>query len=86
MNFSGNHGKTVTTAKQMIAEAESWSALLLSCKPTQQGQVSTPWYWFSRTFVIKESDSFGWWKALSILYAKASTPYEWHSELFATGY
>ncbi len=78
--LSGNHGQSLTLAKQMVEEAARAGAHAIKLQTytaeSMTLDVDSP------DFVIKESDSLWSGEKLFNLYAKASTPYEWHSELF----
>lgn len=78
--LSGNHNQSLDTAKAMVKAAadagahaiklQTYTADSMTLDVTEKG------------FVIEETDSLWHGASLYSLYQKASTPYEWHGELF----
>ncbi|MFT5543152.1 MAG: pseudaminic acid synthase [Glaciecola sp.] len=79
--LSGNHGQNLALAKKMVEEAAKAGAHAIKLQTytaeSMTLDVDSP------DFVINESDSLWAGEKLFNLYGKASTPYEWHSELFS---
>lgn len=78
--LSGNHSQSLETARAMVKAAadsgahaiklQTYTADSMTLDVTEKG------------FVIEETDSLWHGASLYSLYQKASTPYEWHAELF----
>ena len=78
--LSGNHSQSLNTAREMVKAAaksgahatklQTYTADSMTLDVTEKG------------FVIEEQDSLWHGASLYRLYQKASTPYEWHAELF----
>lgn len=79
--LSGNHGQSLTLAKKMLEAAAKAGAHAIKLQTYTADSMTLDIG--SPDFVINESDSLWAGQKLFDLYAKASTPYQWHSELFA---
>lgn len=79
--LSGNHGQKLELALEMIdaAAAAGADAIKLQTYTADSMTLDVD----SADFVIQEKDSLWYGERLHSLYAKASTPYEWHEVLFA---
>ena len=78
--LSGNHGQNLPTAKAMIKAAAEANvdAIKLQTYTADSMTLAVD----TDDFVIQEKDSLWKGERLHDLYAKASTPYEWHQTLF----
>ncbi|WP_111976541.1 pseudaminic acid synthase [Algibacillus agarilyticus] len=78
--LSGNHNQDLALAKQMIKAAADAGvdAIKLQTYTADSMTLAVD----SDNFRITEKDSLWYGEHLHSLYQKASTPYEWHSELF----
>lgn len=79
--LSGNHGQNLELAKKLVEEAAKAGAHAIKLQTYTAESMTLDVD--SAEFVINESDSLWAGEKLFNLYAKASTPYEWHGELFA---
>ncbi len=79
--LSGNHGQKLELALEMIdaAAVAGADAIKLQTYTADSMTLDVD----SADFVIQEKDSLWYGERLHSLYAKASTPYEWHETLFA---
>ncbi|MBO1255243.1 pseudaminic acid synthase [Alteromonas sp. 5E99-2] len=79
--LSGNHQQNLSLAKRMIEEAANAGAHAIKLQTytadSMTLDVDHP------DFLIQEKESLWFNERLHSLYQKASTPYEWHQELFA---
>ncbi|WP_370545300.1 pseudaminic acid synthase [Glaciecola sp. MH2013] len=79
--LSGNHSQDFELAKKMVVEAGKAGAHAIKLQTYTAGSMTLDVD--AGDFVIQEKDSLWAGEKLFDLYAKASTPYEWHGELFA---
>ena len=79
--LSGNHSQDFDLAKQMVHEAAKAGAHAIKLQTYTASSMTLDVD--SGDFVIQEKDSLWAGEKLFDLYGKASTPYEWHAELFA---
>ena len=78
--LSGNHGQDFELACQMVDQAAAAGAHAIKLQTYTADSMTLNVN--SADFVIQEKDSLWYNEALHGLYAKASTPYEWHKPLF----
>ena len=78
--LSGNHGQSLSVAKSMISSAAKAGAHAIKLQTYTADSMTLDVD--SKDFVIEEEDSLWSGASLHSLYQKASTPYEWHKELF----
>jgi pseudaminic acid synthase len=80
VELSGNHGQSLSVAKQMIQAAADAGAdgIKLQTYTAETMTLNCQ----HEDFVIQEKDSLWHGEKLFDLYAKAATPWEWHKELF----
>ncbi|GAA6185381.1 MULTISPECIES: pseudaminic acid synthase [Aliiglaciecola] len=79
--LSGNHSQDFELAVAMVEAAAKAGAHAIKLQTYTADSMTLNVD--SVDFVIQEKDSLWHGEALHSLYAKASTPYEWHSRLFA---
>lgn len=79
--LSGNHGQCLDRARAMIATAARAGVDAVKLQTYTADTLTLDSH--SADFVIAESDNLWQGNTLHSLYAKAATPWEWHSELFA---
>jgi pseudaminic acid synthase len=80
VELSGNHGQSLSVAKQMIQAAADAGAdgIKLQTYKAETMTINCD----QDDFLIQEKDSLWHGEKLFDLYAKAATPWEWHQELF----
>ncbi|MFC6439338.1 pseudaminic acid synthase [Pseudobowmanella zhangzhouensis] len=79
--LSGNHDQDLNLAKRMVEAAAAAGAHAIKLQTYTADSMTLDVQ--SKGFVIEETDSLWHGESLHKLYQKASTPYEWHQELFA---
>lgn len=78
--LSGNHGQCLKTAEQMIAAAANSGVDAIKLQTYTADTITLNSS--NRDFQIKEKSSLWQGENLYSLYQKASTPWEWHRDLF----
>ena len=78
--LSGNHGKNLELARQMIYAAAKAGVTGVKLQTYTADTMTLPCR--HEEFMIMESDSLWVGQSLHELYQKASTPWSWHRELF----
>ncbi len=79
--LSGNHSQSLETAKAMVIAAAECGAHAIKLQTYTADSMTLDVQ--EKGFVIEEKDSLWHGASLYSLYEKASTPYEWHAELFS---
>ena len=78
--LSGNHGQSLSLAKEMVRAAAQAGADAIKLQTYTADSMTLDVT--SNEFSISEENSLWKGESLHSLYAKAATPYEWHQELF----
>jgi len=78
--LSGNHSQNFELAKSMVDAAAKAGADAIKLQTYTADSMTLNVE--TSDFVIQEEDSLWHGEALHALYAKAATPYEWHTLLF----
>ncbi|MER2492162.1 pseudaminic acid synthase [Catenovulum sediminis] len=79
--LSGNHNQDLNLAKDMVQAAANAGVDAIKLQTYTADSMTLPID--SDNFRIQEKDSLWYGAHLHELYQKASTPYEWHAELFS---